>query len=348
MSTIITRTGKGSALTVAEMDANLNALNTDKLELDDISVTTGAPSNAGALAYNNATGVFTFQAADLTLLDFAALDDFSITTAAASSGGALSYDNTTGVFTFTPADVSGASLTGITDNATASVITISDNTTEFDTSIELTSGHSIDCESITNSVIGGTLALSVSGFGNSITLDTSDLYIPGTIQPQVANGNLNLKANGTGSVELTGGVGLNLKSANNIFTNTADTDIILTPTGLIELGGTAYFSAGIEEEVFLSTTTSGNYAPAATDGSIHYVVMSNNMTINGFTNVSTGQTITLAFNGTGGTYSLNLGNDIMTPGGSLALTPGGFDIVTITCLDDATPSYIATAVNNFQ
>ena len=333
MSTIITRTGKGSALTVAEMDANLNALNTDKLELDDISVTTGAPSNAGALAYNNATGVFTFQAADLTLLDFAALDDFSITTAAASGGGALSYNNATGEFTFTPTDLSG--ITGM-------------NQLADDTTPQLGGPLDVNGNVITNSVIGGTIELSVSGFGNSITLDSTDIFVTGTIQPQVANGNLNLEANGTGSVELTGGVGLNLKSANNIFTNTADTDIILTPTGLIELGGTAYFSAGIEEEVFLSTTTSGNYAPAATDGSIHYVVMSNNMTINGFSNVATGQTITLAFNGTGGTYSLNLGNDIMTPGGSLALTPGGFDIVTITCLDDATPSYIATAVNNFQ
>jgi hypothetical protein len=56
----------------------------------------------------------------------------------------------------------------------------------------------------------------------------------------------------------------------------------------------------------------------------------------------------LAFNGTGGSYTLTLGGDIMTPGGSLALTDGGFDIVTITCLDDTTPTYIATAVNNFQ
>lgn len=302
MVTIVTRTGKGSALTVAEMDANLTNLN-EKVELDDISVTTGSPSGAGALAYNNTTGVFTFQAADLTLLDFAALDDFSVSTNSASGGGALSYDNTTGVYTYTPPDLSNF--------VTSALQNVAEDTTPQ---------------------LGGPLDVN----GNVITTT-------------IANGNIDLTPNGTGAVELEGGVGINLKDANLIFTTSPSTDIVISPTsGYVEMTGTAYFSAGIEEEVFLSTTTSGTYAPAATDGSIHYVVMSNNMTINGFSNVATGQTITLAFNGTGGSYGLTLGGDIMTPGGSLALTPGGFDIVTITCLDDATPTYIATAVNNFQ
>jgi hypothetical protein len=74
------------------------------------------------------------------------------------------------------------------------------------------------------------------------------------------------------------------------------------------------------------------------------------MTINAFTNPVTGQSISLIMDNTdsAGGYTLTLGADILKPGGSLALTAGGFDLVTITCIDDETPVYIAVAVNDFQ
>jgi hypothetical protein len=347
MSTIVTRTGKGSALTVAEMDANLTNLNTDKLELDDISVTTGAGAETSALSYNNTTGVLTFT--PNSTADLAALDDFSVTTAAASSGGALTYNNTTGVFTFTPADVSAASLTGITDNATSSVITIDDNDTEMGTNLKITSGHNLDivAGTIGSSLIGGNVELVTDSFG-SIVLNSNNIQIGGTIFPGGANSNLQLKATGTGSLVITDGVGINLKSANNIFTDTAATDIDITPTGIINMNKLTSFASGIEETVYASTTTTGTYTPDADNGSIHYVALTGSMTINGFNNVAAGQTISLFFDGSGGSYTLTLGASILTPGGSLALTSGGYDIVTITCVDDVTPVYIATAVNNFQ
>lgn len=61
MTTIVTRAGKGSALTFTEGDANFTNLNNDKLELTDLSVgTEGSPSGDGSLSYNNTTGVFTY------------------------------------------------------------------------------------------------------------------------------------------------------------------------------------------------------------------------------------------------------------------------------------------------
>ena len=60
MATIVTRTGKGSALTFAEGDANFTNLNDDKIELTDLSVTQNAASGGGALSYANGTGVFTY------------------------------------------------------------------------------------------------------------------------------------------------------------------------------------------------------------------------------------------------------------------------------------------------
>lgn len=66
MSTIVLRNVKGSALTFAEGDANFSNLNTDKVELTDLSVTQASASGTGTLSYNNATGVFTYTPPDLT------------------------------------------------------------------------------------------------------------------------------------------------------------------------------------------------------------------------------------------------------------------------------------------
>lgn len=61
MATIVTRTGKGSALTFAEGDANFTNLNDDKIELTDLSVgTEGTPSGDGSISYDNTTGTFTY------------------------------------------------------------------------------------------------------------------------------------------------------------------------------------------------------------------------------------------------------------------------------------------------
>ena len=80
-------------------------------KLTDLSVTTGAASNGGSLAYANTTGVFTFAPASLSDLGGIALADISVgANAAAAGGGALSYNSTSGVFTFTPADLSGSGI----------------------------------------------------------------------------------------------------------------------------------------------------------------------------------------------------------------------------------------------
>jgi len=74
MSTITTRSGKGSALTNNEVDSNFTNLNTDKLESGDLSVTTATPSGSGSLSYNST--VFTFTPPDLSgyVVDLSAFD----------------------------------------------------------------------------------------------------------------------------------------------------------------------------------------------------------------------------------------------------------------------------------
>ena len=63
MATITTRSGKGSTLTQAEVDANFTNLNSDKIELTNLSVSTASASGGGALSYNNSTGVLSFTPA---------------------------------------------------------------------------------------------------------------------------------------------------------------------------------------------------------------------------------------------------------------------------------------------
>jgi hypothetical protein len=67
MATIVTRTGKGSALTFAEGDANFTNLNNDKLEnitnesvgdLSDVDTTTVSPTDGQVLTWDNATSVW--------------------------------------------------------------------------------------------------------------------------------------------------------------------------------------------------------------------------------------------------------------------------------------------------
>ena len=66
MSTIVTRSGKGSPLTNNEVDSNFTNLNTDKIEKTNLSVSVGAASGGGSLSYSNSTGVFSFSPANLT------------------------------------------------------------------------------------------------------------------------------------------------------------------------------------------------------------------------------------------------------------------------------------------
>lgn len=161
MATIVTRSGKGSALTFAEGDANFTNLNNelaDKIALTDLSVTTATAADTSALAYNNTTGVLTFTPVETA--DFAALDDLSVTTAAASGAGSLSYNNSTGVFTFAPVDTSLV-LTSLADDTTPQL------------------GGDLDVNgNIIVSASNGDIDIEPNGSGNvSITTDTGGVNI---------------------------------------------------------------------------------------------------------------------------------------------------------------------------
>ena len=93
----------------------------------DPTITTATPSGNGSLAYDNSSGVFTFDPADTSLAtksttnlsegtnlyytDARSRGAVSVTQASASGAGTLAYDNSSGVFTYTPPDLSAFGLT---------------------------------------------------------------------------------------------------------------------------------------------------------------------------------------------------------------------------------------------
>lgn len=161
MATIVTRSGKGSALTFAEGDANFTNLNNelaDKIALTDLSVTTATAADTSALAYNNTTGVLTFT--PVATADFTTLADLSVTTASASGAGSLTYNNTTGVFTFAPVDTSLV-LANVSEDLTPQL------------------GGNLDVNgNIIVSASGGNIDIEPNGSGNvRITTDTGGITL---------------------------------------------------------------------------------------------------------------------------------------------------------------------------
>jgi hypothetical protein len=328
MVTIVTRTANGAALSTAQMDQNLTNLNT-KVELADISVTTGSPSGAAALSYNNTTGVFTFQPADLSLLDFAALDDFSVTTAAASGAGSLAYNNTTGVFTFAPADTSLLPFI---------------ETIDEDTTPQLGGNLDVLTNEITTSTTNGDIVIRPIGSGTVKAFGALDT-VSGTLTTSTTNGNLNLSANGTGLVRVGNGI-------THINTD-ADLNLIANGDGMINLQGPVHIQdlLSFAETIETMAPVSGTLSINAADGPIKYVVPSGAMTINGFATPVSGQTVTLLIdNATNSSnYGITLGAGLLTPAGDgVTVTDSGYDLVTITCVDSDNGLYVVTAINDFQ
>lgn len=172
-------------------------------------------------------------------------------------------------------------------------------------------------------------------------------------------GNINLEMNAsTGALELDSGVGINLKSADKIFTTTTNGDIRLEAngTGNIVISGGQTWSAASAVDANFSVLTNyvkgyslpntqqtvgvtGDFQLDPTTGDYHYLVLSGNATFKGFTNEATGQMITAYIDGAtlgpGLTATFNEFDDatVYTNGGGSLVTGGGIDIVEILCFE---------------
>ena len=81
-----------------DADYTLDLSDLGGISLGDLSVTTGAASESGSLSYNNGTGVFTFNPADLTGLGGSSVDTGSLLVTGSVSDNTLTFtkgDSTT-------------------------------------------------------------------------------------------------------------------------------------------------------------------------------------------------------------------------------------------------------------
>jgi len=337
MSTITTRSGKGSALSTAEMDSNLTNLNTDKLE--NVSEDT-TPQLGGDLDVNGNSIVSTSNGnIDLTP-DGTGLVVAKRLRVNDGTNGVISVDQANGNLNLTSGSGTGAvniiSDTGLQiggDSSDSEIFTSTSNnnlklSSNGTGNIFLNSAGGVEISDTGSSGYGVLSGSSSTGIG----LATNDFAQAGT-DPQLTLDN-------GGGATLTAGSGSEL----TLTGSTVDVN------GTTTMNDQITFDAGYIESIHTSTTTTGTYAPDAANGSIHYVVMTGSMTVNAFSNLSAGQTITLLLDNTGGSYTLTLGDDILTPSGDGVTLSGGFDMVTITCVNDTSgsESYVAVGITDFQ
>jgi hypothetical protein len=217
MSTIVTRAGKGSALTWTEGDANITNLNNDKLELTDLSVTDSGGD--GSLTYNNTTGVFTYTGPGTTdyRAAFSAGTNITITdgviSSTASGGGDVVEDTTPQLGG--ALDVNGQSIVSTSNgnivlepNGTGDIFLNADTIRVGDanSAVTITSNEAGNLTLTTNSSQGGTITINQGANNISITpngtgqtvvknLEYNEFVfdlgtISGTVTPNAANGNV--------------------------------------------------------------------------------------------------------------------------------------------------------------
>ena len=159
------------------------------------------------------------------------------------------------------------------------------------------------------------------------------------------NGHLNLSANGTGNIRIG--------QAMSHQTTDADFNIDANGTGGINLNASVHiedllsFAESLESLISVSGTLSINAAL----GPIKYVVPSGAMTLNGFATPISGQTVTMLIDQATGSsnFTFTLGGGLLTPaGGGVTLTNSGYDLVTVSCLDEDNGLYVVTVINDFQ
>jgi hypothetical protein len=312
MATIVTRIGKGAPLSIAEGDANFTNLNDDKIELTDLSITTGATGETSALSYNSTTGVFTFTPVETG--DLIGLTDISVSSAANSGSGSLSYNNTTGVFTFTPADLSSY----LTSETFTSVVQ--------DTTPQLGGNLDVQSNSITTSTTNGNIELAPNGTGLVIAKNLR--VTDGKISVNTADTNLNLQPGpGAASVVVSGDNGLRV-AAGTISVDGADTSLTLLPgsgNAAVNIqgdNGLQISGDGVDAYIFTATTDSNLLISANGTGVIGFgssIFIENNPITTSITNGDINITPT-------GTGKLKVATGVDLVGGTISTSTTDGDI----------------------
>jgi hypothetical protein len=334
MATIVTRTGKGSALTWAEGDANFSNLNADKLE----NITLRGDSGSDAAITSNeivrisgGTGLTSVVTAESTGQSTVTinLDDTAVT------------PNTYTLATIT-VDQQGriTSASSGTGGGGFSSFTLAGDS---GTSQTVNDGNTV-------TISGGTGLSTVASATDTVTINldntavTPNTYTYATITVD-QQGRLTSASSGTSPVTSVSGTGtVNGISLSGTVTSTGS----LTLGGTLDLssppaiGGTTAAAVSAtsltfkdpREAIYDLGTTGGTIAPNVSNGSVQKITLNSALTMNAFTSPVAGQSMTLIIYG--GTAYTSITSTMKFAGGVKTLTG------TASCIDILSVYYDGT------
>ena len=340
MATIVTRSGKGSPLSIAEGDANFTNLNNDKIELDDISVTTAAGGETAALSYNNTTGVLTFTPVTTGDLIAEIVEDTT-----PQLGGNLDVNNNT-----ITTSVTNGSIT-IEPNGTGALIVNGEirNADNTDTTLKalgtgnvVLTGTQVNLSQPILDFVGGvgkiTGTTSIDIVSDTVIVGSSSSSTDTTIQTLGDNSNLKLRGSGTGGIILddaTSIVGDFDIGNHSLTTSTTNGTVSITNNGTggtTIFGGsglsiaTGYLNTGTDTDLTLNPNGSGAVIVNATQAGM---VMTD-VGSSGYGSITGGTSTGIAITANAGAQAATDSKIAVTSGGGLTLQAGSSSAATLT------------------
>ena len=338
MATITTRIGKGDPLTFTEMDSNLTNLNSDKLEninnesIGDLSdVDTSGITNGQALVWDSATSRFLASSAGASSLD----DLSDVDTSSAADADILMYDSANSRFVAASQYTSGGSASD-SGNVTAIDDVRSPNTVTLDTYSNINQGDSI--------IFTGTDVTSAG-------LNSATTYV---IHADIGSGEYEISIDGvtpssltnfgsitdlTYSVTSQGDAGFRLSMISDVDNTSASDYSILTwnatnsnwfATTTVEGATLKDYNEMVYSLGTINGTEGTDFTINPNNGSIQTATLDGNITINGPTNMGSGESITLILT-QDGTGSRTLSSTMLFAGGdgTLSTDANAVDIIGI-------------------
>ena len=303
MSTIVTRAGKGSALTWTEGDANFTNLNDDKLEniVEDTTPQLGgnldvngndivSASNADITIAPNGTGIV-LVVSDLEV-------GYGTGTAAITSAGAYDLDLVTngGVDSGLIRIVDGANGNILLQpNGSGHVHIVADalRLGDLNTEARISTYGTGDLVLTTNEGNDPDPTITIGNGANAnITLTpsgTGDVVLSAdTVQIGDSNANATITTNGTGDLILNTNNGSN--SGAITIADAANGNISITPNGT---GKSVVSAINYNEGAIHTVTYAATITPNVTNGNVQTVTLTGNVTFSAFASPIAGQSLTL-------------------------------------------------------